>query len=88
AVVSLSAEEALLGTDVAPYAARLRAATLFVTAQDDPFRADTATVAYYRAAPAATKELVVRPGMAHGTELLSDPVVHQAVLDFLASHDG
>lgn len=87
AVVSLSAEEALLGTDVAPYAAQLRAATLFVTAQDDPFGAATATVAYYRAAPAAAKQLLVRPGMAHGTELLSDPVVRQAVLDFLASHD-
>jgi alpha-beta hydrolase superfamily lysophospholipase len=88
AVVSLSAEEALLGTDVAPYAATLRAATLFVTAQDDPFGAATASVAYYRTAPAADKQLLVRPGMAHGTELLSDPVVHQALLDFLASHDG
>jgi len=88
AVVSLSAEEALLGTDVAPYAVQLRTATLFVTAQDDPFGAATATVAYYRAAPAATKQLLVRAGMAHGTELLSDPVVRQAVLDFLASHDG
>jgi pimeloyl-ACP methyl ester carboxylesterase len=88
AVVSLSAEEALLGTDVAPYAGQLRAATLFVTAQDDPLGAATATLAYYRAAPAATKQLLVRPGMAHGTELLSDPVVRQAVLDFLASHDG
>jgi hypothetical protein len=88
AVVSLSAEEALLGTDVAPYAAQLRTPTLFVTAQDDPFGAATATVAYYRSAPAAAKQLLVRPGMEHGTELLSDPVVHQAVLDFLASHDG
>jgi hypothetical protein len=88
AVVSLSAEEALLGTDVAPYAGQLRTATLFVTAQDDPFGAATATVADYRAAPAASKQLLVRTGMAHGTELLSDPVVRQAVLDFLASHDG
>jgi pimeloyl-ACP methyl ester carboxylesterase len=88
AVVSLSAEEALLGTDVAPYAAQLRAPTLFVTAQDDPFRAATATVAYYHAAPATDKQLLVRPGMQHGTELLSDPVVHQAVIDFLASHDS
>lgn len=88
AVVSLSAEEALLGTEVAPYAAQLRTATLFVTAQDDPFRSAAATLAYYQSAPAASKQLLVRPGMAHGTELLSDPVVRQAVLDFLASHDG
>jgi putative intracellular protease/amidase len=88
AVVSLSAEEALLGTDVAPYAARLQAATLFVTAQDDPFGAATASIAYYRTTPAADKQLLVRPGMAHGTELLSDPAVRQALLDFLASHDG
>jgi pimeloyl-ACP methyl ester carboxylesterase len=88
AVVSLSAEEALQGTLVAPYAAQLRVATLFVTAQDDPFRAATASVAFYRSAPAADKRLLVRPGMEHGTELLSDPVVRQAVLDFLASHDG
>jgi len=88
AVVSLSAEEALLGTEVAPYAAQLRTATLFVTVQDDPFRSTTATIAYYQSAPAATKQLLVRPGMAHGTELLDDPVVRQAVLDFLASHDG
>jgi pimeloyl-ACP methyl ester carboxylesterase len=77
-----------LTPDVAPYAAQLRAATLFVTAQDDPFGAAAASEAYYRTAPAADKQLLVRPGMAHGTELLSDPVVHQAVLDFVASHDG
>jgi pimeloyl-ACP methyl ester carboxylesterase len=88
AVVSLSAEEALQGTLVAPYAAQLRVATLFVTAQDDPFRAAAASVSFYRSAPAAGKRLLVRPGMEHGTALLSDPVVRQAVLDFLASHDG
>jgi hypothetical protein len=33
-------------------------------------------------------QLLVRAGMAHGTELLSDPMVRQAVLDFLASHGG
>ena len=88
AVVSLSAEEVLQGTLVAPYAGKLRSATLFVTAQDDPYGAEPASAAYYRSAPAATKQLLVRPGIEHGTELLSDPVVREALIDFLASHDG
>lgn len=86
AVVSLSAEATLQGTPVAPAAARLDSPVLFVTARHDPYGSTEATRGFYRSAPAAAKRLVVVPGRAHGTALLSQEKVHAAVLHFLADH--
>jgi hypothetical protein len=86
AVVSLSAEAELGSRPVAPYAARLRAPTLFASADDDPYGALSATRGFFRSAPAHGKRLVTVPGSAHGTALLAMPTVRKAVLDFLAAH--
>jgi hypothetical protein len=88
ALVSLSAEPALQGTLVAPYAARLHAPTLFVTAATDPYGATDATREFYRKSPATTKKLLVVAGTQHGTALLSDASVRAPVLAFLAAHVG
>jgi pimeloyl-ACP methyl ester carboxylesterase len=88
ALVSLSAESTLGETDVAPYAARLTTPTLFVTADQDAYGATTATRSFYAAAPASDKTLLIRPGTAHGTALLTDAEVHQAIVKFLGRHDG
>ncbi|HEX2307204.1 MAG TPA: hypothetical protein VHI14_02650 [Jatrophihabitantaceae bacterium] len=87
AVVSLSAEAALQGVAVAPYAARLRVPTLFLTAAHDAYGSTSATKGYYRATPAPTKRLVLVPGTAHGTALLASAPVTAAVVDFVAAHD-
>lgn len=87
ALVSLSAESLLRGAPVAPYAARLHTPTLFVTADHDAYGATQATQRFYDSAPAKEKKLLIRPGTAHGTALLADADVHQAILDFLASHE-
>lgn len=87
AVVSLSAEAALRESGpVAPYAARLTAPTLFVTAAADPYGSTEATQGFYASAPAAAKRLLVVPGQAHGTALLTNVEVRLAVLGFLAAH--
>jgi pimeloyl-ACP methyl ester carboxylesterase len=86
-VVSLSAEEALQGVAVAPYAAKLRVPTLFLTAAQDAYGSTSATKAYYRTAAARTKRLVVVPGTAHGTALLNSASVTAAVLNFVDAHD-
>jgi len=87
AVVSLSAENALQGTAVAPYAARLTAPTLFVTSADDPYGATAATRGFDKAAPTKLKQLVVVPGAAHGTALLADPAIAREVTTFLDRYD-
>jgi pimeloyl-ACP methyl ester carboxylesterase len=87
AVVSLSAEAALQGVAVAPYAAKLRVPTMFVTAAHDAYGATSATTGFYRAAPARTKRLVTVPGSAHGTALLRSAAVTTAVLAFVVAHD-
>jgi pimeloyl-ACP methyl ester carboxylesterase len=87
AVVSLSAEAVLQGVAVAPYAATLRVPTLFVTAAQDAYGSTSATRGYYRTAPARTKRLVVVPGTAHGTTLLTSASVTDAVLDFVDAHE-
>jgi pimeloyl-ACP methyl ester carboxylesterase len=86
AVISLSAEQSLLGSDVAPYARKLHAPTLFVTAADDPYGSTEATKGFYRTAPATAKKLVVVPGQAHGTALLTNPTVAAAINAFVSSH--
>jgi hypothetical protein len=90
AVVSLSAERAMRGQDVQPFAAKLRAPVLFVVAKGDPYGAADATPQLYRAAArASSRRLVVVPGDAHGTELLTGPngaQVRSTVIDFLSEH--
>jgi pimeloyl-ACP methyl ester carboxylesterase len=85
--VSLSAEAALQGTAVAPYAAKLTAPALFVTATGDEYGAATATPGFEKAAPAKAKRLVVVPGTAHGTALLAQPAIARDVTQFLARYD-
>lgn len=85
AVVSLSAESSLRGVDVAPSAARLHCATLFVTAADDPYGAATATRGFFTHSPSKHKKLIVVPGAAHGTALLADDAVVSAITRFVAS---
>jgi hypothetical protein len=71
AVVSLSAERTLRGTDVLPAAASLRTPVLFVTARDDSFVGGATGQLYKAAAKAPSRRLEVVPGSAHGTELLA-----------------
>lgn len=86
AVVSLSAESVLTGTGaVLPYARRLRAPTLFATADQDPYDANVAGREFAHAAKAHHRLLVVR-GAAHGIALLDSGVVTAAVLDWLARY--
>ena len=85
AVVAVSPERFLRGTDVLPAARRLRVPTLFVVSAHDPYSAvDTPTLAH--AAPRARARLVTVPGDAHGVDLVRDrsvATVGAAVLDFL-----
>jgi pimeloyl-ACP methyl ester carboxylesterase len=87
AVVSLSAEDALQGVAVAPYAAKLKVPTLLLTAAQDAYGSTSATKGYYRTAATRTKRLVVVPGTAHGTALLNSASVTGVVLDFVDAHD-
>ncbi len=87
AIVSLSAESELAGVAVAPYAAKLKAPTLFVTAAQDPYGATDATRAFYKACPVALKRLLVVAGDAHGTALLAAPSVAREVTTFLEQTD-
>lgn len=87
AVVSLSAEDALQGVAVGPYAAKLQVPTLLLTAAQDAYGSTSATKRYYRTAATRTKRLVVVPGTAHGTALLNSASVTAALLDFVDAHD-
>jgi pimeloyl-ACP methyl ester carboxylesterase len=86
AIVSLSAEARLGGRPVAPYAARLAAPALFVTAAQDPYGAAAASRAFARVDRAGGRRLLTVPGTAHGAALLGNSVVRQAVGRFLAVH--
>jgi pimeloyl-ACP methyl ester carboxylesterase len=89
-VVSLSAERTMGGQEVQPFAAKLRAAVLFVVARGDPYGAADATPRLYRvAAKASSRRLVLMPGDAHGTGLLTGPNgarVRSMIIDFLSEH--
>ncbi len=89
-VVSLSAERTERGRDVWPFAAKLRAAVLFVVAKADPYGAADATPQLYKAATkAASPRLEVLPGDAHGTDLLTGPngaEVRSMIIDFFSKH--
>ena len=86
AVVALSPERALGGTDVTPSARALRVPVLFAVSRQDPYSA-TDTPALARAAPTGEARLVETPGAEHGVALLRGPpaaTVAAAVYTFLA----
>jgi len=88
-VVALSPEAALRGDPVAPHVARLAVPLLLVTAADDPYGSADACREFDRIAPVTDKRLLVLPGNAHGTALLTgsdQERVDAAVTDFLSSH--
>ena len=91
AVVTLSAERAMLGQDVLPFVAKLKAPVLFITAKDDRYGAADAAPQFYKAATkASSRRLEVLPGDAHGTALLVGPngaKVRATIIDFLSKHD-
>jgi pimeloyl-ACP methyl ester carboxylesterase len=88
AVVSLSAERYLRGTDVKPWAAKLRRPILFITARSDPYSA-TDTRALYRACTSRERYLATVPGDAHGVDLLrgaTGPAVRRDIFSFVRRH--
>jgi pimeloyl-ACP methyl ester carboxylesterase len=87
AVVSLSAEDALQGVPVAPYARKLAVPTFYASAADDAYGAASATRTFYKVAPATAKQLMIVPGAAHGTALLASPALARDVTTFIQQHD-
>src|SRR6266702_23786 len=89
AVVSLSAERTLQGTDVLPAAAKLRAPVLFVTARDDSLVGDATGQLYRAATRSASRRLEVVAGDAHGTGLLGGATgakLQATLVGFLRGH--
>ena len=89
AVVSLSAERTLQGTDVLPAAAKLRAPVLFVTARDDSLVGDATGQLYRAATRSASRRLEVVAGDAHGTGLLGGAAgakLQAMLVGFLRGH--
>src|SRR6266540_3294080 len=89
AVVSLSAERTLQGTDVLPAAAKLRAPVLFVTARDDSLVGDATGQLYRAATRSASRRLEVVAGDAHGTGLLGGAAgakLQATLVGFLRGH--
>jgi pimeloyl-ACP methyl ester carboxylesterase len=70
-----------------PYAARLTSPATFVTAADDPYDAAPAARGFYRSAQSAVKRLLVVPGDAHGTALLSRQATDRQVTAFILRYD-
>ena len=87
-VVSLSAERTAQGQDVLPFAAKLIAPVLFITAKGDRYGAAEATPQLYAAATkASSRRLEVVAGDAHGTDPLTGPggaKVRSIVIGFLS----
>jgi pimeloyl-ACP methyl ester carboxylesterase len=85
AVVALSPERSLRGTDVLRAARKLRVPTLFAVSAHDPYSAQD-TPALAQAASRAPARLVTVPGDGHGVDLVrgaSAATVAAAALDFL-----
>lgn len=89
-VVALSAEDSSIEYgDITPFAARLRAPTLYITAKDDPYDSDPAGRAFVRVQPGHRGRLMEVPGDDHGTELLAGSQatrVQAAIVKFLHRH--
>jgi len=88
ALVALSAEQYLEGTDVGMSAADLRCPTLFVTADNDPYGSDSADAAFKKLTPKGVSTLIVVLGSDHGIQLLTHADVSQQVTAFLQAHLG
>jgi pimeloyl-ACP methyl ester carboxylesterase len=91
AVVSLSAERTLRGTDVLPAAAKLRVPALFVTARDDSLVGQATAQLYQAAGRSPSRRLEVVAGDAHGTALLTGTAgakLQGTLVDFLRLHGG
>jgi pimeloyl-ACP methyl ester carboxylesterase len=88
ALVALSAEQYLEGSDVGMSAVKLRCPTLFVTADNDPYGSDSADAGFQKLAPEGVSTLTVVPGADHGIQLLTHPDVMQQVTAFLKTQLG
>jgi pimeloyl-ACP methyl ester carboxylesterase len=88
ALVALSAEQYLEGTDVGMSAAKLRCPTLFVTADNDPYGSDAADAGFQKLAPKGVSTLTVVPGTDHGIQLLAHADVMEQVKAFLKTELG
>lgn len=87
AVVSMSAPSEFRGQNALESVRRLRMPTLFVAARDDaPFAEDAQ--AMYAAAGSVDKQLLLRDGVEHGTQMLCDPDVAGVVSRFLLERLG
>jgi pimeloyl-ACP methyl ester carboxylesterase len=90
AVVSLSAERTLQGTDVLPAAAKLQVPVLFVSARDDSLVGDATGQFYEAASKSPSRRLEVVAGAAHGTELLGGAAgakLQSILVGFLQAHE-
>jgi pimeloyl-ACP methyl ester carboxylesterase len=86
-VVDLSGPASYTDLDALAAAKQLRVPVIFAVARFDPFVADTQ--AMYRASPSKEKRLVIRPGGAHGTDLLrgsAGAFMRPLLLGFLRAH--
>ena len=83
-VVSLSGESFIRGVPRA--VRRLVLPVLFAAAEEDDYGAGMDARDFYARAPSRDKRLVIVPGRAHGTDLLSDPTVRDTVADWLVAH--
>jgi pimeloyl-ACP methyl ester carboxylesterase len=91
AVVDISGERYLGGTDIRKDVARIRVPSLFVASDDDPFGAGKAARVFFATSPAKVKRLIVVPGTAHGFELLAGlegATRLQSIIDFLVADAG
>ncbi|HYY81881.1 MAG TPA: hypothetical protein VFD04_22265 [Actinomycetes bacterium] len=85
-VVAVSPERYLQGADMVPVAARLRVPVLYLAARADPYTDDAPAKLYRASAHAPWRRLVVLPGLAHGTALLTGPGAARArdpIVEFL-----
>ncbi len=86
-VVTLSAESRLNGQEVLPAVRRQSVPLLLVTADRDWWGSDSASRAFYAAAPNRDKKLVMVSGWDHGVDLLNNTKdVADPVLAFLDAH--
>jgi pimeloyl-ACP methyl ester carboxylesterase len=89
ALVSLSAERTLQGTDVLPAAAKLAVPVLFVTARDDLLVGDATSQLYKAAGKSPSRRLEVVAGTTHGTDLLGGAAgakLQGTLTSFLEAH--
>ncbi len=72
--------------DVLRAARRVRTGVLLVTAENDPFGSYDESRTLMGLIPSRDKQLTVVPGDTHGVDLLGDPQLRTAVVDWLRRH--